>query len=271
MRWVAVAALAGCNWVYGLDETQLRDARAPDATPDAPGCADRAFSNPVELPAAFQDGRNFDPVFASPLELWLVRRDTTYDLFISTRESETAAFGPVAPAPVLNTSYEEISPTFSADGLVLAYVSNGDIMLASRPSLSSPFGAPAPVAALADVNGFGGGVILSYDGLALYYSDGAYNLHVVTRPDRGSPFGDPSGRIAQGVKWIGLSPDQLELYYVPINSTDTIQRMTRASTTASFDSPQAVMAGSDPDVLPDAMTLVFSDQGRIKYATRQCR
>jgi Tol biopolymer transport system component len=81
------------------------------------------------------------------------------DLYLATRATTAAAFGSVVNlGPTINTSFEEYSPSISADGLSLFFASDRpggfgshDLWLTSRASLAAPWSAPVNLGA--SVNG----------------------------------------------------------------------------------------------------------------------
>jgi hypothetical protein len=263
---VVLLALAGCNQLFGLDETQVI---RPDAPIDAPGCAPQLFSSPMKLAGSFQPvGNNFDPAFATLLELWFVRRrgGGELDMFTASRTSEQDPFGDARL--VMGLTLGDTSPALSADGLDLVFVRGSRVYETTRPSVSAAFGPPVLAAGVTATATFG--IDLSFDGLTLYYADLTGELYSVTRESRGQPFGAPSVLLASNVKWPAVSPDQLELYYDSMDVQQIIHRMTRANVAVPFDSDQAMMVGTDPDVSPDSRSLLISNAGEIQISHRTC-
>jgi hypothetical protein len=270
MRPVLLIALAGCNQLFGLDETVLITA---DAAIDAPGCAGSPFGNPQQVLGTVLDN-DFDPSESSAgRELWFVRNPNTmtdFDIWIATRGSATGAFDAGASFQY-NSAMNDGDPSLSGDGLIVVFFSSrGGTRLAyesKRTTIDGPLSQPVPLpASPAD------GIDLSFDGLTLYYIDDNGALVAIRRPARDQPFGMPGSSLAAAVRYPSLSPDELELYFTkPMRGE--IYRRTRATTTAAFDPASEttiLLDGGDPDVSPDSLRLHYSVSGDIHVMTRTC-
>jgi len=152
------------------------------------------------------------------------------DIWRATRADPYSPFGTPVNLAEVNTPGREASPSLSANGLVLywalgwtGHTESFDIYAATRPDISSPFGAPA---AVTEVNSAGsdGSPRASADGLALYLVHNAEvgppreDLYVATRDDPGDPFGTPvridelSTDDMERSPWV--SADGLSMYFV---------------------------------------------------------
>jgi len=100
----------------------------------------------------------------------------------------------------LDTSYANENPTLTADLLELFFTSgrgdnSADVWTARRTSAQDPFGAPSLVSEVS-TSAFETSPAISLDGLTLYYGSdqsggaGEVDIWQVTRPDRGSSWGD---------------------------------------------------------------------------------
>jgi hypothetical protein len=111
-----------------------------------------------------------------------------------------AALGPFgAPVPLgeLNTSDNEGDPSMTADGLEIYFASNrqglfSKIFVATRASVSDPFGAPIPLSLNSAADEFGPEI--SNDGLELYFNRSQFpgsdsDIFRTTRADRQASFG----------------------------------------------------------------------------------
>ena len=129
------------------------------------------------------------------------------DVWSARRQTPAAAFGDVTNEATFNTSADEWSLLFSADGL-WAFVATtrpggtggADIWVAQRPSASASFGAPAPDVAINspehEFNPF-----LSADGLRLYFTShrsGRSDNWIASRGSSDAPFGEPQPIVELG-------------------------------------------------------------------------
>ncbi len=287
MRWGALVACAcaGCNTVFGLTSTKLKD--APPPPPDAPGCAGELFQGPYSLPeldpATTHLQIETEPTLVGTgLELWFTARVTSsdqQDLYVTTRATLADPFAPPQLAAFDDSTADDADPAFSADGLDLVFISTrfpggAHAWEATRATLGDAFGAPRELGELAGIT-IDHGLDLSSDGLTLYYIAGAtdHDLYQATRPDRASMF-DIAGAtvVTTNVEVPGVSPDQLELFFDTPSGTDVLRR-TRASTAVPFDMNDVTVQGNAraPDVSPDAKTLIFAAASvGLAYRTRSC-
>lgn len=110
---------------------------------------------------------------------------------------------PINLGPPISTIYDESYPRLTADGLLLVFSSTrpypegqnnrGDIWIAERPTLDSPFGQPVNQGPAINTERVEGQPSLSGDGLILVFSrqrlDGSgYDLWIAERASRESPW-----------------------------------------------------------------------------------
>jgi hypothetical protein len=123
--------------------------------------------------------------------LWLIVRDANGKLDIYTSAASGGTFGPAAPVKELNTPATETGPVPTKDGLTLYFGSNRDnaagsldVWMATRPTTSAPFGAPAKLDVL-NTPADEWPTWLSPDGCRLYLSTnrvgGNYDVYVAQR------------------------------------------------------------------------------------------
>jgi hypothetical protein len=123
------------------------------------------------------------------------------DIFIATRESIEAPFGPWEPVAAVNTPDMEFDPHLSPDALELWHTSAGhpdslggqDIYVSRRPDRGSPFEAPAHVAELSSAAN-DGNATLTADGLTVVFTScrgESCDLWYATRSSREASFGAP--------------------------------------------------------------------------------
>jgi len=185
---------------------------------------DGAFANPA--PLSELNAQGFDQSFPSMTDDGLILvfqrdpagptdwTDPAQDLYQASRGSVSEPFSSVIRLGGEVNADADLTPHISGDGLRLCFSSfrsggqgNGDIWVATRPSVNDPFGTPI------NFNDFypgstvntawdEGGPSLSQDGLTLFFSDAVYrtarpgglggsDIWVATRPDAQAPFGSP--------------------------------------------------------------------------------
>jgi hypothetical protein len=267
---------AGCTQVFDIQPTRLLDAHV---VPDGVGCSDASFSSVTELTVFTGAPEEADPTLrADGLELWFALRVTPGEFFIkrATRATIADAFGAIEDAPFGVAGLYERDPSLTLDGLRLLFISDraGAFTLyeTTRPALDEPFGPPNPLGGLPNVNGFD----ISLDGLRLYYVTQGTELWTVARPDTSSPFANPV-MLMDGLRFPTISPDELELFYVPSSQSSGIVRRVRARTfddnglPVPFDSAEEpIRAGTNPDIAPTAATMVYTSASSVFAADRVC-
>jgi Tol biopolymer transport system component len=100
------------------------------------------------------------------------------DLWITRRNSATEPWGPIENLGAqVNSNLGDKNPSLSSDGLVLVFHSDRvgklgkfDLYMATRPSLSKPFGMAANLGATMNRAGFDESPSLSPDGKTLWFS-----------------------------------------------------------------------------------------------------
>ena len=96
------------------------------------------------------------------------------DLYMATRANNTSSFGNIAPLININSSYMDIDPFISPDGLSLYFTSSrdgmGQLYESTRSSLTDSFGAAQAVTFINQPNLQMGGASLSNDGQSLYFN-----------------------------------------------------------------------------------------------------
>jgi hypothetical protein len=272
MRPGVLLLLAGCNQVFGLEQTTYQSA---DARPEAPGCSGSPFTNPQVVGGAALGNGDFDPSTSEdPTELWFGRGSPQgFEVLVATRATVDGAFD-LAGAYGFNSPQHDADPALSADGLVLIFQSERlgppRVFEARRDALGRPFGSPAQVVELSATDA-SKGIDLSFDGLTIYYVDNSFELRAIHRESPGAPFGPPSEILAAGVQYPSVSPDGLELFFSRDGVNGIFQR-TRPTPEGPFgtqDDP-VTLDGGDPDLAPDARTLYYSNNGVLQVTTRTC-
>jgi hypothetical protein len=267
-----VIGVAGCNQVLGIEQTQLPDAPKPI------GCSGELFMNPIAVPGFDGGDSEYD---ASPrkdgLEIWFVKHvtaDSEYRIHRATRSSTLEAFTTIEQnrfAPGIRTS----DPALTDDGLRLVYLANGNQQAfeVTRPSWGEELGAPVPLAGLGEISGIAG-LDISFDGLTLYFSTVSGELWAATRPALDRAF-DDRRMLFTGAIYPSISPDELELFYnspADAPTSSRLLRRVRESPTAPFDPQEQLILdhGVDPEVSPDASTLIYAANGGFMMMQRTC-
>jgi Tol biopolymer transport system component len=125
----------------------------------------------------------------------------TYDLYVATRPTATAAFGtPTLIAGLSTTTSLDGSPYINGDGTVLYFDSDRggtrDIFRASRPSANGAFGAPALVGELNSPTADDKYPVVSGDELSVYFGSdrpgsAGFDIWEAHRTTTGDGFGTP--------------------------------------------------------------------------------
>jgi hypothetical protein len=181
--------------------------------------ADFTFGEPVNLgPPINTPYGDYNVYFsADSLELY-VSSDRPgglgyFDMWRSTRENADNPWGPLANVQEINSSYNEVFPCLSADGLILYFsdwwewnaagnrpggVGHHDLWMRTRPTTNDPWGPPANMGAI--INSSTGDVSpsVSQDGKILIFASkrsgslgGNYDLWMSTRPTADSDWAAP--------------------------------------------------------------------------------
>lgn len=163
------------------------------------------FGVPANLAAVNTAAPETDPEISTDgLTLYLAAEPAAdpgdFDLFVTTRPTVTAAFGPLQSLASLNTAELERDPSLLPDQLTIVFASSRsagagshDLWHATRPTTSADFSSPVHLATLSstfeDSN-----PALSSDGLELYFTTtrgGIAEIWRATRPDVDSALGAP--------------------------------------------------------------------------------
>ncbi len=222
---------------------------------------------------------------------------------IGRAEAEIIMSEPANLGPVINDAYNVQECDFSHDGLQLYFAiwgrpdgyGSGDIYVAERETLNSPWQEPVNLGP--NVNSSGGAIepSISGDGLELYFGTwDDYILRVCTRPSKDAPWGspvkmappvgstEPAMEIGSNDSWgPDISADGLSLYFASSRTGgyggDDIWVATRATTgdpwTVPINLGPNVNSGAtdwSPSISTDGLTLVFSRGfGSILATTRR--
>lgn len=105
---------------------------------------------PAKVPGADSALEEDDGTLSSSrLELYFKRSDSdSANLYMMTRASQSAAFGPPVALTVLNSTVDEESPRLSQDDLTMYFGRDGDIYKSTRTAVGSPWGAATAVTSL---------------------------------------------------------------------------------------------------------------------------
>ncbi|HUS27483.1 MAG TPA: hypothetical protein VMZ53_03210 [Kofleriaceae bacterium] len=269
MRWLALFALTGCQFVHGALTSARSDAAgeadadasidAVDAPPDTtgPNCYARwmsgniAFSTPVLLSSLNSSGFDRDPFFEMNELTGYVSSartgSTGGDIWRATRSSLSGAFSTPALASEFNSVGNETKLSISENQRIAVVGSDRtggeggiDVWMSTRASATNPW--PA----------------MTQTGLSSVNS--SIEEH------------DPT-----------LSTDGLHLYLAPHDGSDQDLAMaSRTSTSQAFGSParlttlNSTSGDADPSPTPDELIIVFSSgrtllgaaNGNIWYSTR---
>jgi hypothetical protein len=173
-------------------------------------------------------------------------------------------------------------PSISFDGLVMYFSRSGsttsnDILRATRPTRSAPFGAPSVIAALQTPQQETRFSTNADDTLGIFASDrigtvGAVDLWQATRASGAAEYGNVTAAPFAAINNTNsqfdpeLTPDGLDLYYAPSDPANkqTIQHASRGAIDEPFSAPALVAipgafsALADPAISPDQRVLVFA-------------
>lgn len=215
---------------------------------------------------------------------------------------------PVNLGPVVNTSYQEVFPCISADGLELYFGSDrpggygsADIWIARRATMSDPWGEPENLGPRVNTQAGEIPTTTSSDGLELYFNDfpeprrpgghGSVDIWVARRATKNDPWG-PGINLGAPVNTsavdgdASISADGLTLYFCcdgpgTIGSHDLLVT-TRATKQGRWRPPVNLGAivnssatDSQPCILADDLVLLFGSErpggigGQDIYMTRR--
>jgi hypothetical protein len=159
-----------------------------------------AFGPPTQVMELSGPGAELRPWPRSDnLEIFF-QRGSPWDLWRAERSSTSVPFNAPVPVTELNSPVDDVTPSLSLDGLRIYFASgrqggSHDIWTATRPSLTSPFGAPTRVTELSTTSQDIGPCI-SPEGLVIFFASlrpggrGGYDIWMASRLDTASPFGN---------------------------------------------------------------------------------
>jgi hypothetical protein len=283
--WPILVALAGCDYVFRLDEVATNsngDARHDSVTggggctisttPFAPTSCSSAFGGtPVEL-EEFAGTAVGDPsIRGDQLEIFYT---TYFDghtiLAYATRQNVTSPFVLAHDPPYADPSSTEFDQTVSASGEYVAFISNrggaGYHTYLAHRACNTWEVVPIPgleTTVMASVE-------LSYDAKAVYFGTASHEIYEARRSSTDQPFGEPMVVVANG-DWPGVSSDELEIYFTQ-STVGGVFRATRTNVGTQFGQTASATAfGGDPDLTPDGRTLVLLRTGNsLQVLQRSC-
>jgi Tol biopolymer transport system component len=246
-----------------------------------------AFGTPEDLGAGVNSARfeGGPDLSADGLTLYFTSdRDGNSDLFVATRRTTADRFGAAeSVGAAVNTPSFEAAPSISADGLSLYFESDrpgsreDDIWVATRPTPSRAFGAPANLGSLVNSAAVDAHPEISEDGLSLYFSSyrdggrGGSDIWVSRRSSTDQPFGAPAPLTSVNSSGFdgepSISADGRALFFASdrartVGGTDLWVSM-RSSRARSFGPP--VNVGPRVNTVSDERTPDISDDGRSLY------
>jgi WD40-like Beta Propeller Repeat len=149
----------------------------------------------------------------------------SYDIFVSTRASRSAAWSAPTPVKELNTAGSDHAGP-APDLLTMIVISDTgalgahDLLISTRPSTSSPWSAPAPLSTL-NTSAQESSAWLDASATLLYYASSRqaanHDIYLSARPGPGQPFGAPLNLTSLNSPdtdedpW--LSPDLRTIYF----------------------------------------------------------
>lgn len=310
MRWAVAMLLVGCYQPSPASDvpcspngscpgTQVCDAsHAPPicvdtigAHPDAPRAID-APAPPIDGPVMLGPwhpptlvvipgvpaGAIDDPTLTDDmLELYF---NLNNDIYVTTRASATAAWGPAVLATALDSPSSETTPEISGDGLTMYFASDRagglgatDVWVATRPSRTAAWSTPVAVAALnsaaSEVNS-----APAEDGRTIVLASnrgGAAGdkIYRSTRPTTADPWSAPVlvAELNSATSDLGpmLTANQLGVYFESTRSGNSeLWVAHRVSVAQPFDAPVQITelaspgTDGDPWISPDERHLYFA-------------
>lgn len=168
-------------------------------------------------------------------------RSGNFELYVSTRASRSSLWGPPALEPALASGADDYGGSLSESGLTLAFYSDRggdhDLYLATRATLSSPWGAPVELSELSTAFEEGGPQLDATEKVIFFFSTrpggkGDRDLWTATRASPTGLFGAPTPIVelntADEESDLWISPDLRTLYFGGRGTTDLdLYRATR--------------------------------------------
>jgi hypothetical protein len=274
-------ALILCAACGSVSDNQHLDAGPEDATPDGrvPTCADAEFttSAPVAVLNSAAD-EVFLRLSADELTAYFSRLGAAgpTSAFIATRASVTSPFNSPAPLTITgNAGAEVTSPTVTADGLTLYFISNrtgtagaGDIWKATRASTTANF---ADIVSVSELNSTADemDVFVLPDGNTIYFSTARNGgVYTIFRAEKsGANFDAPVQVLSNGSAFldrVAVTSDELQLFYQAGND---VQVSKRTSITEPFAAGTPITALNSPNA--DNPTWVSADGCRLYFQTNR--
>ena len=150
-----------------------------------------------------------------------------YDIWMTTRASRVDSWGaPVNVGAPINSSANEISPTISADGLILVFASTRaggygsyDLWMSTRAGMQDPWGPPRNLGASVNSSAWSAECSLSSDGLVVFFCSGPnYDLWMSTRRSLADSWDQAVnlGPLVNSIREdgsLGISPDMRTLHF----------------------------------------------------------
>jgi hypothetical protein len=254
-RWVVAAMLplCACGASLGDGPSDATESNGSDGNQNMMGDASpdgRTMLGPwgtaAKIPGADTALDEDDVVLsANELELYFKKSNgTDQDLWVMTRTSTTAAFGPATQVTNLNSGQGEESPRLADNDLTIYFGRAGDIYKATRANVSTQnWTTPAPVAAFntganekwAVVCGNGYAMVSRANGTNLQdLYEGNVNTSVNTLVAQLNTTSNEQGNF--------LTSDCLTLYFQSNRTNDQfdIYMSTRTTTSSAWSNPTAI-------------------------------
>jgi hypothetical protein len=280
-RALLLLTLTGCNEVYGLDPTTVRDL-------EPPACSTVQFGVPVQL-EEFRDGATeYDAqLSADGNELWFTMDTVLPDMerrnlmYRTVRGADGTFATPATLLDLVDMNERHTGdPAMTADGKRVIFrvdTTPSTLYEGIREDANQiPFETIVPVLGFSTVPGGVRSFDLTWDGLRLYFTNNDGELSMGSRPSRDQPFGSfvPLGT---DYEYPTISGDELEIFYrhwddPDIEPTDTrMFRRARASRSDPFGPEQLILDdGSDPDIAPTSSQLIVSVDAGLAIMKRRC-
>ncbi len=231
----------------------------------------KPFQAPVALSGTdLSTGLEYAPAFsADELTMWFTSGRVVdggfpnQDHIYSTlRTSMATPFAEPLYDPILNGDSNDTDPFLSSDGLTMYMQSDrdqdpGDLFIATRPTIASPFGVPQPITA---VNTADDETQPTVDGAGTLWfassrATGTGSQDIYSAVAEGSSFAAPAEEVELDSPDDDWSPtitaDALTIYFASKRTggqgNDDIWKATRTSATLPFSAPQNVAELNTPE------------------------
>jgi len=277
--------------------------------------ADFTFGEPVNLEPPINSSseeklHNFI-ISADGLEMYISSERSGglgyIDMWCSTRENADNPWGPLVNVQEINSRYNEVFPSLSADGLTLYFsdwyawnaagdrpggVGGHDLWMCTRASRNDPWGTPVNVGAPLNSGSHDMCPTISHDGLTFIFASnrsvglGNYDLWMSTRPTAESDWAAPvnMGPAVNSSAYDGdvcLSADGLALFFSSSRPGGSggydLWVTTRPSQAAAWNPPVNLgplinTSGTEaiPSLSPDQKTLYFGSVQSGEFQGWEC-